>query len=272
MKIDFKVSGLKEAQARLRGLGDNKIKAATVAALNDGARAGYDAARAEMQRVFDRPTPWALGGARYVKATKQKIESSIDFDKWGNKQGVTVEKVLTAQIEGGQRKAKRHEVALRSLLAMPRDMLAVPGAGAEIDRYGNMSSGQIRQIQAFFGAAELFAGVTANSTAKTRAKLAKDNKRTGARGFEYFVVADGTFRTWSRGDGKAQGRRRMQPGIYKRTFTGFGSAIIPVIIFVKRANYQRRFDFYGVGTSAAQKQIDISFDKYLDQMLRERGL
>ena len=258
MNLNIKVSGLKEVQARIRGLGDSKIKAATVAALNDGARAGYDAARAEMQRVFDRPTPWTLGGARYVKATKQKIESSIDFDKWGNKQGVTVEKVLTAQIEGGQRKAKRHEVALRSLLAMPRDMLAVPGSAAQMDRYGNMSSGQIRQIQAWFGAAELFAGVTANSTAKTRAKLAKDNKRTGARGFQYFALQ--------------QKRGKLLPGIYQRFTTGFGSAIKPVIVFIKQANYRRRFDFYGVGMLAAQKQIDVSFNKYLDQMLRERGL
>lgn len=258
MKINVHTSGVKEAQARLRGLAENKIKAATVAALNDGARAGYDTVRKEMGRVFDRPTPWTLGGARYVKATKQKLESSIDFDKWGNKQGVTVEKVLSAQIAGGQRKPKRHEAALRALLAMPRDMLAVPGSAAKLDQYGNMSAGQIRQIQAFFGAAELFAGVTANSTAKTRAKLAKDNKRTGARGFQYFALQ------------KRKGK--LLPGIYQRFATGFGSAIKPVIVFINPPNYRKRFDFYGVGMKAARERFVESFDRYLTQMLKERGM
>lgn len=258
MKINVHTSGVKEAQARLRGLAENKIKAATVAALNDGARAGYDAARKEMGRVFDRPTPWTLGGARYVKATKQKLESSIDFDKWGNKQGVTVEKVLSAQISGGPRKAKRHEVALRSLGVMPSNMLAVPGSAAKLDQYGNMSAGQIRQIQAFFGAAELVSGFSANSTAKTRAKLARDNKRTGARGFQYFALQ--------------QRRGKLLPGIYQRFATGFGSAIKPVIVFIKQANYRKRFDFYGVGKKAAQQQFSESIDRYLSQMFKERGL
>ena len=258
MKIDLKISGLKEAQARIRGLNDSKIKAATVAALNDGARAGYVATRNEMLRVFDRPTPWTLKGHRYEKATKENVEASIDFDYWGNKYFRTVEQTLIPHIEGGPRLAKRHEYTLQALAVMPKGMVGVPGEAATIDRYGNMSPGQIRQIQSWFGAAQLTAGYDANSTARTRAKLGRDNKRTGARGFQYFALQ--------------KKRGKLLPGIYQRFTTAFGSAIKPVIIFVSQATYRKRFDFYGVGMRAAQKQIDISFDKYLDQMLKERGL
>ena len=92
MKISVDVKGIDAAVARLRGLQEKKIDVAKVAALNDAAYLASKEAAREMARVFDKPTPWVLGGVRYVKARRDKQESSVDFDKWGNKTNVTVDR------------------------------------------------------------------------------------------------------------------------------------------------------------------------------------
>lgn len=256
MRIDVSIKGLDATLASLRGLAENKIKAATVAALNDAARSGYEATRKEMARVFDRPTPWVLGGVQYIKARKDNLQSKVDFDKWGNKYGVTVEKILAAELSGGQRRNKRHESLLQRAGILPSGMGIVPGGAAKIDQYGNMSAGQIVQIIAWFkGFGEQ--GYKANIDDKGRRRIGKDNKRTGARGFAYFALQ--------------QRRGKLLPGVYQRVQTGFGSAIKPVMVFVRMPAYKKRLDFYGIADKAAREQFMISFPRYLDQMLKERG-
>ncbi len=88
---------------------------------------------------------------------------------------------------------------------MPQGWYSVPGAGAQIDRYGNISSGQIRQILSWFGAAERSAGSTQNMTADGRAKRRKGTKKNV--GYEYFCVMPG------------RQKNLKQPGIYQRFFS-----------------------------------------------------
>lgn len=257
MKIAIDTKGIDSTIARLRGLSEKKIMVATVAALNDAAYAGSLAAKKEIERVFDRPTPWVKGGVRYVKARTEKLESSIDFDKWGNKTNVTVEKVLAAQIQGGPRKHKRHEIALERAGILPAGMGIVPGGAAKIDQFGNMISGQIVQIIAWFrGFGEQ--GYKANIDDKGRRRIGRDNKRTGARGFAYFALQ------------KPHGK--LLPGVYQRFVTAFGSAVKPVMIFVRQPMYAKRYDFYSVSKLAAEAQFKASFQRYLSQMLAERGI
>lgn len=257
MKVTVDTKGLDATIARLRGLSEKKIDVAMKAALNDAAYLASKEASREMARVFDKPTPWVLGGVRYVKARSDKLESSVDFDKWGNKTNVTVEKVLAANIYSGIRKHKRHEVALNRVGILPNGMGIVPGAAAKLDQYGNMTGAQIVQIIAWFkGFGEQ--GYKANSTKETRARLGRDNKKTGARGFQYFALQ--------------QKRGKLLPGVYQRIQTAFGSAVKPVMIFVRMPTYKKRFDFYGVADRAARKEFARAFPMYLDKLLKERGL
>ncbi len=268
MKITVDTRGIDAIKARLRGLSENKIKVAAVAALNDAAYLGSKKTQEEMGKVFDRPTPWVMGGVRYIKARKDKLESVIDFEKWGNKTNVTVEKVLAAEIFGGQRKHKRHEIALQKAGILPTGMYIVPSTSVKLDGYGNIPSSLIVQIISWFSA---FGeqGYRANATAATRAKKAKGTKKS--YGFEFFVVAQGQKRTWSRAGG-GTGSHKMQPGIYIRTHLGHGSAIKPVLIFVSRANYKKRLDFYAIAEKAAIAEFNRAFPRYLKQLLDERGL
>lgn len=256
MKLDVKIDGLDALKAKLRGLADGKIKVAAVAALNSAAFVGSQETKKAMAQAFDRPTPWVLGGVRYVKARKDRLESSIDFDKWGNKTNVTVAKVLNAQIFGGQRKYKRHEIALQRAGILPAGMFIVPGPAAAKDQYGNMPGSQIVQIVSWFRA---FGeqGYKANSTDKTRARLGKD-KKNGTKGIQYFALQ------------KRHGK--LQPGIYQRITFAAGSAIKPVMFFVRAPTYRSRLDFYGIAEKAALAEFNKAFPKYLDQLLKERGL
>lgn len=295
MKIDVKIDGMDALKASLRGLSQKKIKVAAVAALNDAAFAASKAGRAEIAKVFDRPTPMIQRSVVYFKAgvagrkvrvpaafdingsglmrtlESDRLEAVVDLSGEGNKQGVSPDQVLAAQIYGGQRRHKRHEVALQRAGILPAGKYIIPGEAAKLDSYGNMSSGQINQIIAFFGGfAEGGRRTRQNMTAATKAKRAKGTRNS--YGFEYFAVDDNTFRTWSRGEGKAAGRKRMQPGIYMRIHTGFGSAIKPVMIFVNRASYKPRFDFYRVTQSVALREFSRAFPMYLEKLLKERGL
>lgn len=256
MKIKIDTSGVDALKLRLAGL-SKKVEVATVSALNDAAFIGSKKTSEEIARVFDRPTPWVTGSVRYKKARSDKLESSIDLDKWGNKYGVSVDQVLAAQTKGGQRRHKRHEVALQRAGILPAGMWIVPGSGVDLDRYGNISGALTTQIIAWFKA---FGeqGYNANINDKGRARLAKGNKKTGAYGFAYFALQ------------KPHGK--LQPGIYKRFKTGFGYAIKPVMIFVQAPNYKKRLDFYGVADRASRAEFDRSFKRYLAQFVKERGL
>lgn len=255
--IRINTSTLDATVARLRGLSENKIKTAMVGALNKGAYAGMKAAQEEIRSVFDRPTPWIQKSARYWKATKDKPEAKIDLDFWGNKQGVSSEDVLRAEVQGGQRRHKRHEIALQRAGILPPGMAIVPGEGAKMDAYGNMQAGQINQILAWFSA---FGeqGYKANMTVQGRARLGRDKKRTGAKGFQYFALQ--------------RQRGKLRPGIYQRFNFYGGSGIKPIMIFVRVPSYRPRLKFYGVAEKAALEEIHKVFPEYLDQMLKERGL
>lgn len=256
MKINVKIDGLDAIKAKMRGLADNKIKVAAVAALNDAAYLGSKKTQDEMRRVFDRPTPWVLGGVRYVKARRDRLESSIDFDKWGNKTNVTVGHVLAAEITGGARKHKRHEIALQRAGILPAGHYIVPGAAAQMDGHGGMKSSQIVQIMAWF---KSFGeqGYKANMTAATRARLAKD-KRSGQKGIQYFALQKKT--------------NGLPPGIYQRIKFATGSAVKPVMIFIRAPIYKKRLDFYGVAEKAAREEFGRAFPMYLEKLLQERGL
>lgn len=224
----------------LDGVAPKQAEYATMVTLNRGAYEAAQAIAREMGAVFNEPTPWILRSVRYVKATRSRLEARIDFDQWGNKYGVTAGQVLRAQIHGGQRHLKRFEAALQRIGVLPEGMAVVPGSAARMDKYGNMSAGQIVQILSWFQA---FGeqGYSANMRDGGK-RLGRDNKRTGQRGFAYFAL--------QRRHGK------LLPGVYQRIKMGFGYAVKPVMIFVKVPAYKPRLDFYGVGLRTAMAYLE----------------
>ena len=245
--LTLKIEGLDELKRTLADA-PREIQVAAQRALLKTAHGIKDAEIAEMRRVFDRPTRWTLGAMKVRATNRFTVEVGIlDPDGYYKRAA----NYLGTQIEGGQRKFKGLEGSLQKRGLMPSGWFAVPGAGAKIDAFGNMSVGQIRQILSWFDAAENWAGSTQNMGFAGREK-----RRKGTRtkmGFEYIVVMPN-----KKGNLK-------QPGIYLRNlYQGKGGKhISPILIYVRGARYKARFTFEKVATDIADALWNAEFSKAL---------
>lgn len=215
-------------------------------AINETAKKTKDSLIHEMRDVFDRPTPYTLSSI-FIKPSNKRNLSAIVGLKDAATKAIPASKFLTAQITGGVRRLKRYEVALRSIGVLPSNYFTVPGEGAKLDAYGNMSRGQIIQILSYFNAFGE-SGFRANATDKTRARLRKGTKKT-IHGISYFAVQPG--------------ESDLHPGIWMRIHSGFGIAIRAVLIFVDRVLYDPTFDFAFVSETTNKKLFGSEFSKAL---------
>jgi hypothetical protein len=231
-----------------------QTRGALARAMNTSVRQGEVGAVAEMRRVFDRPTPWTLGGVTSDKATPGKLEATVRVrGKTGG--AIPAEAFLRSQILGGQRRFKRFEVALYRAGVLPAGYYAVPGSGARIDAFGNMSGGQIVQLLSYFAAfPPTTGGRRSNSTAESRAKMAE--RRRG--GVVYVAIKPGN--------------RNLFPGVYEyRDLGGLGTGVRAVLIFVRRAQYRQRFDFLGVVEKTLDQQLPRQYDSEMRAALGPGG-
>lgn len=217
----------------------------------------------EMRDVFDRPTPYTLRSTYMQPATKKKLRAEVGIKDEAT-EAVPPVKFLTPEIRGGGRRLKTFERALRSVGALPNGYVAVPGTGAKLDAYGNISRGQIVQILSFFKTNGL-AGFNFNATPDSlKRRSNRAAKKAGAQSVTYFVGRPG--------DGK------LPLGIWQRfTFAGkknqfvsrsVGSAIKPILIFVPFAIYQARFDFQYVGQLAVRNNFARELSKAIATAIR----
>lgn len=239
-----------EAVKRMLNDAPRKVEIAAQRALLKTANLVKDAEKAEMERVFDRPTRWTLGAMRVKATNKFEIQVGIIDPEGAYKRA---QSYLGVQVAGGQRRMKAMETALQCHGLMPKNWFIVPGVGATLDKYGNISVGQIRQILSWFDVAENSAGYMANMLDKGRDKRRFGTKRN-AHGFEYVLVMPD------------KRRNLKQPGIYKRgMYMGKGgSHIKPILIYVKSANYKARFNFEKVAIETANAVMQTEFNKAIE--------
>jgi hypothetical protein len=89
-----------------------------------------------MQRVFDRPTPYALNALRVKPATKADPVASVEFKEFG---GTPAKRFLNPEIHGGPRSMKSFERQLGG-------KFYAPGKGAMLNAYGNIAGSVYRRI------------------------------------------------------------------------------------------------------------------------------
>lgn len=240
-KIELK--GFTEARELIREIEDQApyILARTLSKTASSVKAEEVA---EMKKVFDRPTPYTLGGVYAKTATKQDQVARVWLkDKLQAGKGNAAEDYLRPQIFGGERKLKRFEKALNRVGVLPYGYHAIPGDYAERDQYGNMKAGQIVKILSYFQAF----GEQGYKANMTQEKI--ERMRTG-----YVVVRPGTKRI---------------PGIYE-LFAARGSIYLrPVMVFLKKVKYKRRYLFYDVGEKQANKVWRGFFDEAWNDAIKK---
>lgn len=241
------------AALRLAGNMPKQVRFAAAGAINGTLYAARTALQREMRAEFDRPTPYVLRSVLVRQASPDKLRGEVYVDFFGSGKGVAPEKILTAEVFGGRRRAKRSEVAFQRIGLLPRGFGMVPAKGVKLDAYGNVPGSFLVQLISYFGAFSE-QGYRANMTPRRKANLARrgvtERGFKTIRGVEYFV---------SRGKGERNGRQQhLAAGIWQRSGI-HGSTIAPVFFFVRLPTYWRRFDFHAVAQATAQEQLAPQF-------------
>lgn len=226
----------------------SQVPFATAKALTKTAQDIRNAERDEMRKVFDRPTPYTLNSLYLERATKRELVARV----WFKDDGSTRPHYINPQVSGGDRVLKRFEQRLVRAGYMQPGERAVPGAGARLDAYGNVSKGQIVKILSQLKTANVLGDFSdATNSKRSRAKRAKE---------AYFV---------SRGRGTAFGggawkngekSQHLPRGVWvRRSFGALGTAIKPVLLFVGRTSYKPRFKFFEVGEQVYRAKFNGHF-------------
>ena len=241
--IDSNVLDLSKAML----VAPTQINYALKLAVNASATKARDAVREAMRTKFDRPTNYFLNSLRIKYATdKQAPVAEVWFK---DKDSVeSADSMVSPHIFGGARRYKGMETRLLSAGLLPKGWQVVPGAGASLDSYGNMSRGQITLILNVLGTYTEAGYNKAN--AKTRERLAKGNIKKNVYGYELWVNPVG-----------GQRGKHLLPGIYKRVKTGFGTSLKPLLIFVKSTHYRQRLDFFGIVDQSVKSTLQPDFDQ-----------
>ena len=226
----------------LTDLERRQLPFATARALTQTAKAAQTEYRSQASQIFDRPTAFTVNALYVRPAKKDDLRASVEVkDEHTISKGTPAEKFLAPEILGGGRRIKRFERRISRALGLP-DTYMVPGRGAQIDRFGNISRGQLVKIISAIGG---LADVGANANAKGR-------NRGSRRKETYFV---------------AHSKRDGEPlGIWQIVATG---QIIPVLVFLKKApSYSARFDFTGLMTGSYKKNFERLMTASFEQAVK----
>ena len=183
----------------------------------------------EMKKVFDRPTPRTLNSLQLTPATKNNLIAQIWF-KGTDGSGTHY---LEPQVYGGPRKQKRSEIELRraGILFQSR---TVPGRAARLNKYGNMSTGQI--IQALTAMRAL--------------------RGLQVHGYEKYALRKGTKNLFY-----AKPGGRLFRGIWERTHQG----LRPILMFVPHVQYKKRLPYFEIARRIYDQNFRAEFNKAFDQ-------
>lgn len=229
----------------------SQIPFATAVALTRIAHFAAKATKKHLTDVFDRPKPSTKDSIVVDKATKTELTAVVRH-KTRDAGGVPSDEFLTHNIIGGPRIDKRSEVLLRVAGILPEGMQTVPGQGARLDSFGNMSRGQIVQILSYFKA---FGGIKSSGrgyAGGTRSKAINRTKKY-QRGAGYFVVT-----AWDT-------KQRLYPGVWKVDKAG----IDLILVFVKsQMKYKSKYYFAETTEKAAVDRFSQEFQRAMREAIR----
>jgi len=240
--ISFKAD-IDDLRRLLDDIHRRQLPYATSRALNATARDVFDAARAEMERAFDRPTRWTMNAFYVRRSTKTDLTASVRLkDKQVGRHYLPIE------ASGGLRPQTGLEKLLESRLAYSGIIQSViPTKWARKDRYGNWSKGERNQV---LSAIKAQRDSTANTTSRSRS-LARNRRRA-----MYFVPRDGS---------------KLSPGVWKRTSNSKRAKLKKILSFTdRRASYRPRFRFHEVAMDTARKQMPAHMARELENAIRTR--
>lgn len=207
-------SSIAEGLKKVEALDPRQFPFVVNLAINRTLKRSNDRIKQLMTEKFSNPTAFtknATTGAYSKKDTLQGYMKLKDMKGSNTPQNA----YLNAQVRGGARSLKRFESALQASGAMPQGMYAVPGGSARLNQYGNIPTGTINSILAYF-----------RNTPEAIDTNAQPGGKRKRKPVQYFAIT--------------QPHGRLPLGIYQRQSTG----IKLIIAYVKEPIYQKRLPFY----------------------------
>lgn len=250
MKLSIKVDTSK-AEKMLDGLARDQIPFATAYALTQTAKAAQSEVEKAIPRVFDRPTKFTEHAVYTRPATKARLWAEVKLKDTAVKGNPAV-RYLFPETQGGTRNVKGFERLLQrangrfSGGVMPSGWYAVPTRFAPLDMYGNVPGAAINRILSQLQASR---DPGTRETAAAKRKRNSIRSRARSRPARYFAVMPGSGIN-----------SHLAPGIWERVTFGFGSAIRPILLYVRRApRYRKRLDFTRIVVTTVDAQIGFQF-------------
>ncbi|WP_430318171.1 hypothetical protein [Pseudomonas nitroreducens] len=248
MRGSISAKDLDDAVVSLQVLGGDLPNKVLADALNHTANQANQALVSEIDDVFDRPTSFTRNAVRVFHASANRLEASlwVKDEKDNASKGQAPEDWVAPQVFGGPRVDKASERSLRAKGILPAGLFIVPGAGARLDQYGNMSRGQMIQILSGLGALERVSGFKGNATESARS-LAKGHQKA------YFVMKRG----------------RVPIGIAERR----EGAVTMVLAFVRQPQYRVRLQFHEVVRRIAEddSRLEANIEQALAKAMKAKA-
>ena len=233
MKINVEVTGLQELRAKLvDGFSERRLRAAVATGLTRTAGAIAGVWKAEINQEIDRPTPLTRGAVVVLRADAESLTATVLVKDQLPAGAITPAEYLGVQETGGRRRLRKFEQALQAQGSMPSGMYVVPGKGAKLDGFGNVSRSQIVQVLAQLGAkySPGYARVISSSAKKRAAKAVR-------LGRSYVAIL--------------QTQGKLVAGVYERK----DRDLVPVFIYKRLVTYRKRLDLIGEGTRTASAEL-----------------
>ncbi|WP_404864537.1 hypothetical protein [Georhizobium sp. MAB10] len=234
----------RQLMRRMGTIERQQLPYATMLALNETVKGARVAVQQEMNRVFDRPTPFAKRGVVYERAQKTDFRASVVLYGSRSRGGLPPAAFLGPQIEGGMRSLKSFEKQLVSRGMMPQGRVAVPAAKTQLNRYGNVTQGFLNRVMADLQVDYRGAGAT---RARTDQSLKRNRHYKQAR---FFVPKRGS---------------QLYPGVYQRDPRN--QKIFPVLLFVPARAYRKLLQFHEVVARYAEANLAEHFARAFDRAM-----
>lgn len=213
-----------------------------------------------MRRRFERPTPYTMNSLKVTKTQRHNMVAYV----WFKRPPRMSKHYLLAQVEGGGRSFKGFDIAMgNKFFAPPSRPSHITGRGARLDKYGNITGGQIRQIMSVLKVAERSAGYSANITASSAKRNRKPRDYVLLR-TRHGRLAPGVYQRYQTGPGFGAKTKKTLPfgewqkGKHKGSIIR-AKGLVPVMFQIKQPRYPKRFPFYQIGAISARANFKPIF-------------
>lgn len=228
--------------AAVRDVPVRVVPYAAATALTRTAKYAADTALpAAMKKAFQNPVPYTLNALRIEPATATSLSARVLVKNQAAGKSIKPENYLQPEVEGGGRKHKKMEAALRYAGVLSAGQYALPGKAMALDAHGNVKGADVRTIL---------------KSLKNIRGAASTGRRRGAKLKNDLMI------------GKPRGGNRPS-GIWRREGRYAGERRLrPLFVFANQApSYAPRLDFSGVVAEVAQTRFAKEFETAMAAMV-----